>query len=71
MPLNKETKPFIYIYIYNRLIVKVDRVFANGPGDQGSIPGRVMLPEFLAVSHMKLFQLINVFTIPLSPFLSF
>ena len=26
----------------NRLIGLVDRVFANGPGDLGSIPGRVI-----------------------------
>ena len=26
----------------NRLISLVGRVFANGPGDQGSIPGRVI-----------------------------
>ena len=32
----------IYIYIYNRLIGLVGRVFANGPGDLGSIPDRVI-----------------------------
>ena len=32
----------IYIYIFNWLIGLVDRVFANGPGDLGSIPGRVI-----------------------------
>ena len=26
----------------NRLIGLVGRLFANGPGDQGSIPGRVI-----------------------------
>ena len=32
---------YIYIYIYNdRLISLVCRVFVNGPGDLGSIPGR-------------------------------
>ena len=30
------------IYIYNRLIVAVGRVFANDPVDLGSIPGRVI-----------------------------
>ena len=30
------------IYIIYRLIGQVDRVFANGPGDRGSIPGRVI-----------------------------
>ena len=28
--------------MYNRLIGLVGRVFANGPGDLGSIPGRVI-----------------------------
>ena len=28
--------------MYNRLIGPVGRVFANGPGDLGSIPGRVI-----------------------------
>ena len=32
----------IIIIIYNRFIGLVGRVFANGPGDLGSIPGRVM-----------------------------
>ena len=31
-----------YIYIYNQLIVIIVRVFANGPEDQGSIPGHVI-----------------------------
>ena len=31
---------YIYIYIYIGIMV---RVFANGPGDTGSIPGRVIL----------------------------
>ena len=39
---------YIYIYIYNRLIVLVGRVFANGPGDLGSIPGRV-IPKTLKI----------------------
>ena len=29
---------YIYIYIYNQLIGPVGRMFANGPGDLGSIP---------------------------------
>ena len=34
---------YIYIYIYiNRDIGPAVRVFANGPGDLGSIPGRVI-----------------------------
>ena len=35
-----------YIHIYNRLIGLVGRVFANGPGDLGSNPGRV-IPKIL------------------------
>ena len=43
----KFTQKYIYICIYNyvklyRLIVPVGRVFAIGPGDPGSIPGRVI-----------------------------
>ena len=30
------------MYSRNRLIGLVGTVFANGPGDQGSIPGRVI-----------------------------
>ena len=34
---------YIYICIYiHRLIGPVGRVFANGPGDLGSMPGRVI-----------------------------
>ena len=33
---------YIYIYIINRDIGPAVRVFANGPGDFGSIPGRVI-----------------------------
>ena len=29
----------LYLMTFNRLIGLVVRVFANGPGDQGSIPG--------------------------------
>ena len=29
-------------YMHNRLIEQVGRVFVNGPGDLGSIPGRVI-----------------------------
>ena len=35
-------KTNMYIYINYRLIGIVGRVFANGPGDLGSIPGRVI-----------------------------
>ena len=45
-----ETPLYIYIYIYiyrererdYRAIGLMSRVFANSPGDQGSIPGRVI-----------------------------
>ena len=30
------------VILYNRLTGPVGRVFANGPGDLGSIPGRVI-----------------------------
>ena len=32
----------IYIYIYDRVIGLLSKVFANGPGDRGSITGRVI-----------------------------
>ena len=32
----------VYVCIYKRTIGQMSRVFANGPGDQGSIPGRVI-----------------------------
>ena len=34
--------------VYNRLIGPVDRVFANGPGDLGSIPFRA-IPKTLKI----------------------
>ena len=34
---------YIYIYIYIWAIGIMVRVFANGPGDRGSIPGQVIL----------------------------
>ena len=37
---------FIFIVIYNRDIGPAVRVFANGPGDLGSIPGRVIPKDF-------------------------
>ena len=33
---------YIYIYISNQDIGLMSRVFANGPGDRGSIPSRVI-----------------------------
>ena len=43
IPLEVEReKRYFNIYIYNRDIGPAVRVFANGPGDLGSIPGRVI-----------------------------
>ena len=33
---------YTYIYIYVQLVGQVGRVFTNGLGDQGLIPGRVI-----------------------------
>ena len=40
----------------NRLISLVGRVFANGPGDLGSIPGRVMGKTLKVVLDTSLFN---------------
>ena len=45
----KMTNIYIYIYIYI-YIVQVGRVFANGPGDWGSILGCV-IPKTLKMVH--------------------
>ena len=45
LPTKYSFKNHIYI---NRLIDQVSRVFANGPGDLGSIPGRV-IPKTLKI----------------------
>ena len=53
---------YIYIYIYrerereNRLIAPVGRVFANDPGDLGSIPGRVIPKTLKLVLDTSLFN---------------
>ena len=39
---------YIYIYIYICMIGLMSRVFANGPGDLGSIPGPV-IPKTLKI----------------------
>ena len=39
---NKVGTYTIYLYYFNRDIGPAVRVFANGPGDLGSIPGRVI-----------------------------
>ena len=42
MPWTREEKYFASLLILNRLISLVGRVFANGPEDKCSIPGRVI-----------------------------
>ena len=45
MVMDSNTSFFIYIYIYIYISPDIGlavRVFANGPGDLGSIPGRVI-----------------------------
>ena len=44
MPLNKETQPDHHYFITSNNLAYwlVGRVFANRPGDLGSIPGRVI-----------------------------
>ena len=46
----------INIYIYIWLIGLVGRVFANGPGDLGSIPGRVIPKTLKVVLDISLFN---------------
>ena len=49
------------VILLNRLIAQVGRVFANGPGDLGSIPGRVipktlkwyLMPPCLTLSNTR------------------
>ena len=48
--------PFPLIFIIYRLIGLVGRVFANGPGDQGSVPGRVIPKTFKMVLDTSLFN---------------
>ena len=45
----------MYIYIY-RLIGLVGRVFTIGPGDLGSIPGRVILKTLKMLLDTSLFN---------------
>ena len=50
---NEDIYICIYIYI-NRFISLVGRVFDNGPGDRGSITGRVILKTFKMVLDTSL-----------------
>ena len=46
---------YMHIYVYmNRLIILVVRVLANGPGDLGSIPSRVILKTLKMVLDTSL-----------------
>ena len=42
MNCNQKRFEYKFYYIYNQLIGLVGRVFANGLGDLGSIPGHVI-----------------------------
>ena len=42
--------------LLNRLIFLVSRVFANGPADRGSIPGRVIPKTFKIVPDTSLLK---------------
>ena len=44
------------LYVIDRLIGLVGRVFANGPGDLGSIPGRVIPKTLKMVLDTSLFN---------------
>ena len=46
-----------FMYMYNRLIGLVGRVFTNGPGDLGSIPGRVIPKTLKMVLDISLFNI--------------
>ena len=45
---------YVYMYIYICIYGLVGRVFANGPGDVGSIPGRVIPKTFKMVLDASL-----------------
>ena len=47
---------FLYSLIYFIFINQMSRVFANGPGDRGSIPGRVILKTQKMVLNTALLQ---------------
>ena len=46
--------PTFFLKLINRLIVPVGRVFTNGPGDKGSIQGRVIPKTFKMVLDTSL-----------------
>ena len=48
---------FAYLSICNRLIGLVGRIFANGPEDLGSIPGRVIQKTFKIVLDTHLLNI--------------
>ncbi len=45
------------LYSFDRFISLVGRVFANGPGDWGSIPGRVIPKTLKMVLDTSLFNI--------------
>ena len=49
---------YIHVYIYRTIVIMV-RVFANGPGDRGSIPGRVIPKTFKMVLNAFLFNTLH------------
>ena len=44
----------LFLLYYGHIIGLVDRVFANGPGDRGSIPGSVILKTLKMVLDTSL-----------------
>ena len=57
-PIYIYTHIYIYIYIYQRSIL-MGRVFTNGSGDQGLIPGRVIPNNKKMVLDASLFNTRN------------
>ena len=55
--MQTKKKHFLFVYnLYHRLIGLVGRVFANGPEDLGSIPGRVIPKTLKIVLDTSLFK---------------
>ena len=50
----KKMSSGLFINVINRLISLVGRLFTNGPGDPGSIPGRVIPKIFKMVLDTSL-----------------
>ena len=60
VPLNKRNQTiYIYIYIYMYIYIYIglmSRVFTNGPGKWGSVPGRVIPKTKKIVLDVALFN---------------